>query len=233
MRMSSSPRWTASESSPRSGTAICASRRTATTRARTSMPFSGRFGGTATSWRLPSRSRTRQGESGLTLNTPGGAPPFMGRTAVLRSSGVTMQSNPLPTPTQRSGAAVAFAITGLLWTVWLAGILDAVTDGHLYLLLWAGSAVVLWFLLLEELRDPKHSAFAVAVKWWVLTLFGPFGLAYALYVRSTSSAPRAAESHAAAPHAAAAPGHSAPPLTLEARVTFLERRVSELQSTVD
>ena len=144
-----------------------------------------------------------------------------------------MQSNPLPTPTQRSGAAVAFAITGLLWTVWLAGILDAVTDGHLYLLLWAGSAVVLWFLLLEELRDPKHSAFAVAVKWWVLTLFGPFGLAYALYVRSTSSAPRAAESHAAAPHAAAAPGHSAPPLTLEARVTFLERRVSELQSTVD
>ena len=144
-----------------------------------------------------------------------------------------MQSNPLPTPTQRSGATVAFAITGLLWTVWLAGILDAVTDGHLYLLLWAGSAVVLWFLLLEELRDPKHSAFAVAVKWWVLTLFGPFGLAYALYVRSTSSAPRAAESHAAAPHAAAAPGHSAPPLTLEARVTFLERRVSELQSTVD
>ena len=69
-----------------------------------------------------------------------------------------MQSNPLPTPTQRSGATVAFAITGLLWTVWLAGILDAVTDGHLYLLLWAGSAVVLWFLLLEELRDPKHSA---------------------------------------------------------------------------
>ena len=89
-----------------------------------------------------------------------------------------MQSNPLPTSTHRTGATAAFAITGLLWTIWLAGILDAVTGGHLYLLLWAGSAVVLWFLLLEELRDPKHSAFAVAVKWWVLTLFGPFGLAF-------------------------------------------------------
>src|SRR6059058_4694815 len=212
MRMSSSPRWTASESSPRSGTAICASRRTATTRARTSMPSSGRSSGTATSWRPPSRSRTRQGESGLTLNTPGGAPPFGGRMAVLRSSGVTMQSNPLPTPTHRSGATAAFAITGLLWTVWLAGILDALTDGHLYLLLWAGSAVALWFIVLEELRDPTNSAFAIAVKWWVLTLLGPFGLAYALYVRTTSHTPRAADSRPAE----APPRYSAPPLTLEA-----------------
>src|SRR5438105_8235327 len=143
-----------------------------------------------------------------------------------------MHSNPLPTSTQRTGATAAFAVGGLLWTGWLASIVGALTDGQLYVLLWAGSAVGLWFVLLEELRNPDRSAFAVAVKWWVLTLFGPFGLAYALYVRSTSSAPRAAESHAAAPHAAAAPGHSAP-LTLEARVTFLERRVSELQSTVD
>jgi uncharacterized membrane protein len=138
-----------------------------------------------------------------------------------------MQSNPLPTSTHRTGATAAFAIAGLVWTIWLAGILDAVTGGHLYLLLWAGSAVALWFLVLDELRDPDHSALAVAVKWWVLTLLGPFGLAYTLYVRSTSSAPRAA-----GPAAAAPPRYSAPP-TLEARVAFLERRVSELQSTVD
>src|SRR5437016_3488484 len=139
-----------------------------------------------------------------------------------------MQSNPLPTSTQRTGATAAFAITGLLWTLWLAGILAVITNGRLYLLLWTGSAVVLWFLVLEQLRDPKHSALAVAVKWWVFTLLGPFALAYVLYLRSTSSAPRAAQPPSAAP-----PRYSAPPLTLEARVTFLERRVSELQSTVD
>jgi uncharacterized membrane protein len=141
---------------------------------------------------------------------------------------MTMQSNPLPTSTQRTGATAAFAVAGLLWTVWLASILDALTHGHLYLLLWAGSAIALWFLLLEELRDRKHSAFAVAVKWWVLTLFGPFGLAYNLYIRSTSSAKLATTAGPAAP-----PTYSAPPLTLEGRVTFLERRVSELQAAVD
>ena len=91
-----------------------------------------------------------------------------------------MQSNPLPTSTQRTGATAAFAITGLLWTLWLAGILAVITNGRLYLLLWTGSAVVLWFLVLEQLRDPKHSALAVAVKWWVFTLLGPFALAYVL-----------------------------------------------------
>jgi uncharacterized membrane protein len=139
-----------------------------------------------------------------------------------------MQSNPLPTSTERTGATAAFAVAGLVWTVWLAGILDGVIHGNLYLVLWAGSAVVLWFILLEELRDPKHSAFAVAVKWWVLTLFGPFGIAYVFYVRSTSSATQAGELHAPA-----APRPASAPLTLEARVTFLERRVSELQSTID
>jgi uncharacterized membrane protein len=139
-----------------------------------------------------------------------------------------MQSNPLPTSTERTGATAAFAIAGLVWTVWLAGILDAVTHGNLYLLLWAGSAVVLWFLLLQELRDPQRSALAEAVKWWVLTLFGPFGVAYVFYVRSTSSAAQAGELHSPA-----APRPAAAPLTLEARVTFLERRVSELQSTID
>ena len=139
-----------------------------------------------------------------------------------------MQSNPLPTSTHRGGATAAFAIAGLVWTVWLADILDEITDGHLYVLLWSGSAVVLWFLVLEELRDPRRSPLGVAVKWWVLTLLGPFGLAYSLYMRNTSSAPQAAGTPAAAPR-----HYSAPPLTLEARVTFLERRISELQATVD
>jgi uncharacterized membrane protein len=141
---------------------------------------------------------------------------------------MTMQSNPLPSSTPRTGAIAAFAVAGLLWTGWLAGILDALTHGHLYLVLWLGSAVVLWFLVLEELRAPDRSAFAVAVKWWVLTLFGPFGVAYALYARSTSSAAQAAQPRPAAPSR-----YAAQPLGLETRVTLLERRVSELQATID
>jgi uncharacterized membrane protein len=136
---------------------------------------------------------------------------------------MTMHTNPLPTSAHRTGATVAFAISGLIWTGWLAAIVDALTHGHLYLVLWVGSAIVLWALLLEELRDPHDSALAAAVKWWLLTLFGPFGVAYVFYLRSTRAAEQAATTQQAA----------ARPLPLETRVTALERKVSELQATID
>jgi uncharacterized membrane protein len=136
---------------------------------------------------------------------------------------MSMHTNPLPTSPQRTGATVAFAVCGLIWTVWLAAIVAALAHGLLYQFLWVGSAIVLWFLLLEELRDPSDSPLVGAVKWWVLTLFGPFGLAYVLYMRST----RATEQGAAPPMSAAGA------LPLESRVTLLERKVSELTATIN
>ena len=38
-----------------------------------------------------------------------------------------------------------------------------------------------------EDRNPARPALSVAFKWWVLTLGGPLGLAYVLYVRSNSA----------------------------------------------
>jgi uncharacterized membrane protein len=135
---------------------------------------------------------------------------------------MSMHTNPLPTAPQRTGATVAFGVSGLLWTAWLAAIVAALSHGYLYQFLWLGSAIVLWFLLLEEVRDPGESALAGAVKWWVLTLVGPFGLAYWLYVRNTRASERAA----------APPKSAAGALPLESRVTLLEQKVSELQATI-
>jgi uncharacterized membrane protein len=135
---------------------------------------------------------------------------------------MSMQTNPLPTSPHRTGATVAFAVCGLLWTVWLAAIVAALSHGRLYQFLWVGSAIALWFLLLEELRDPGDSALAGAVKWWVLTLFGPFGLAYVLYMRSTGASGEGAP-----------PKSAAGTLPLESRVTLLERKVLELQATIN
>jgi len=134
-----------------------------------------------------------------------------------------MHTNPLPTAPHRTGATVAFAVGGLLWTAWLAEIVAALSHGRLYQFLWVGSAIVLWFLLLEELRDQGDSALVGAVKWWVLTLFGPFGLAYVLYMRGTR----------AAGQGAAPPKSVVGTLPLESRVTLLERKVSELQATIN
>jgi uncharacterized membrane protein len=142
---------------------------------------------------------------------------------------MTMQgSNPLPTSHQRTGAIAGFAVAGLLWTGWLAGILAAITHSRLSLVLWVGSAIVLWFLLLDDVRDPGRSALTTAVKWWVLTVFGPFGVAYALHERSTSSAKQAPQ-----PQPSARPQYAGPAVPLETRVTLLERKVAELQSTID
>ena len=109
----------------------------------------------------------------------------------------------VPTP-HRSGGAIAFfgvsspPLDGL-----------ARRDGHrrerprAYLFLWCGSAVVLWFAILGEFRDPARPALNVAVKWWLLTLAGPFGLAYMLYLRSTlasSRRPQAAPTTTHGPH---------------------------------
>jgi uncharacterized membrane protein len=137
---------------------------------------------------------------------------------------MTMHSNPVPTRAHRTGATVAFAVAGLFWTAWLAAIVSALTHGPLYVVLWVGSAIAVWFLLLEELRHADDSALVTAVKWWVLTLFGPFGLAYVFYLRST---------RVAAEQAVAPPRAAAQPLPLETRVTALERKVSELQVVID
>src|SRR5438876_90480 len=93
----------------------------------------------------------------------------------------------VPTSSHRSGATVVFALTALVWTVWLGAIASALSEHELYVFLWCGSAVALWFLLLGELRNPARPALSIAFKWWVLTLGGPLGLAYVLYVRNNSA----------------------------------------------
>lgn len=130
----------------------------------------------------------------------------------------------VPTSTQRTGAIAFFAVTALVWTIWLGGIASVMSDQDLYLFLWCGSAVVLWILLLEEMRDPARSALSVAVKWWLLTIAGPFGLAYVLYARSSRPAPTPSR-------AESTPATSAP-VALVDRVGSLERQVAALQAIV-
>jgi uncharacterized membrane protein len=132
----------------------------------------------------------------------------------------------------RSGAIAFFGVLALLWTVWLGGLVSVASDHELYLFLWCGSAVVLWFMILGELRDPARPALNVAVKWWLLTLAGPLGLAYMLYVRNNAASSRPAGLSAPTAAAQSAPATPAP-LTLVSRVDLLERRVAELQSIVD
>src|SRR6266550_9213979 len=131
----------------------------------------------------------------------------------------------VPTSSHRSGATVVFGLTALIWTVWLGAIASALSDHELYVFLWCGSAVVLWFLLLGELQDPARSALSVAFKWWVLTLGGPLGLAYVLYLRNNSAPNRMS--------AQSAQATAGKPADLANRVAFLERRVSELQTIVE
>lgn len=130
----------------------------------------------------------------------------------------------VPVSTHRSAAIVAFGIAAFVWTVWLGGIIASLSDHDLYVVLWCGSAIVLWLSLLGEARDPARSAFRVAFKWWVLTLLGPVGLAYVLYVRSTAGQ----QDRPTAPAPTTAAGSD-----LGSRVAVLERRVSELQAIVD
>jgi len=132
----------------------------------------------------------------------------------------------------RSGAIAFFGVLALLWTVWLGGLVSVASDHELYLFLWCGSAVVLWFMILGELRDPARPALNVAVKWWLLTLAGPLGLAYMLYVRNNAASSRPAGLSAPTAAAQSAPATPAP-LTLVSRVDLLERRVADLQSIVD
>src|SRR6266550_2091944 len=131
----------------------------------------------------------------------------------------------VPTSSHRSGATVVFGLTALIWTVWLGAIASALSEHELYVFLWCGSAVALWFLLLGELRNPARPALSVAFKWWVLTLGGPIGLAYVLYVRS-NSAPNRLSIQSAQPTTSES-------ADLAGRVAFLERRVSEWQTIVD
>ena len=93
----------------------------------------------------------------------------------------------VPTSSSRSGATVVFGLTALVWTLWLGAIASAFSEHEFYIFLWCGSAVALWFLLLGELQNPARPALPVAFKWWVLTLGGPLGLAYVLYVRNNSA----------------------------------------------
>ncbi len=131
----------------------------------------------------------------------------------------------VPTSSHRSGATVVFGLTALIWTVWLGAIASALSDHELYVFLWCGSAVVLWFLLLGELQDPARSALSVTFRWWVLTLGGPLGLAYVLYLRNNSAPNRMS--------AQSAQATAGKPADLANRVAFLERRVSELQTIVE
>jgi uncharacterized membrane protein len=131
----------------------------------------------------------------------------------------------VPTSSHRSGATVVFGLTALVWTLWLGAIASALSDHDFYVFLWCGSAVALWFLLLGELRNPARLALSVAFKWWVLTLGGPFGIAYVLYVRN-NSAPNGMSTQSAQ-------AATSQPADLAGRVAFLERRVSELQTIVD
>jgi hypothetical protein len=146
---------------------------------------------------------------------------------------MTEPAGPQVAPTShRSGAIVFFGVVALLWTVWLGGLVSVASDHELYLWLWCGSAVVLWFMLLGELREPARPALNVALKWWLLTLAGPLGLAYMLYVRNNAASSRPAGPSAPTTAARFAPVASAP-LTLVTRVDLLERRVAELQAIVD
>ena len=143
---------------------------------------------------------------------------------------MTEPAGPQLVPTShRSGAIAFFGVIALLWTVWLGGLVSVVSDRELYLFLWCGSAVVLWFTILGELRDPARPALNVAVKWWLLTLAGPFGLAYMLYLRNNAVSSRPVGPSMTTARATPASA----PQTLLSRVDLLEQRVAVLQAIVD
>lgn len=143
---------------------------------------------------------------------------------------MTEPAGPQLVPTShRSGAIAFFGVLALLWTVWLGGIVSVASDQELYLFLWCGSAVVLWFTILGDFRDPARPALNVAVKWWLLSLAGPFGLAYMLYLRTNAASSRPAGT----PTTTARSAPASAPQTLLSRVDLLEQRVAVLQAIVD
>jgi uncharacterized membrane protein len=131
----------------------------------------------------------------------------------------------VPTSSHRWRATVFFGLAALVWTVWLGEMMALLSDHDLYVVLWCGSAIALWFLLLGELQDRSRPALPVAFRWWVLTLGGPLSLAYVLYVRNNSG-PSATPTQSAQ-------ATTSKPADLVTRVAFLERRVAELQTIVD
>jgi len=131
----------------------------------------------------------------------------------------------VPTSSHRWRATVFFGLAALVWTIWLGAIVSFFSDHELYVFLWCGSAVALWFLLLGEMQDTARPALRVAFKWWVLSIGGPIGLAYVFYVRNNSApAPSAVQP---------APAPASKPADLTTRVAFLERRVADLQTIVE
>src|SRR3989442_6961533 len=92
----------------------------------------------------------------------------------------------VPTSSHRWRATVFFGLAALVWTIWLGAIVSFSSNHELYVFLWCGSAVALWFLLLGEMQDTARPALRVAFKWWVLSIGGPIGLAYVFYVRKNS-----------------------------------------------
>ena len=132
----------------------------------------------------------------------------------------------VPTSSHRWRAAVFFGLSALVWTVLLGEIVAFSSNHEFYVVLWCGSAIALWFLLFGELQNTARPALPIAFKWWVLTLGGPFGVAYVLYVRKNSdpSSPPAQQFAQASP---------SKPADLVSRVAFLERRVAELQTIVE
>ena len=52
------------------------------------------------------------------------------------------------TSSHRWRATVFFGLAALVWTIWLGAIVSFFSDHELYVFLWCGSAVALWFLLL-------------------------------------------------------------------------------------
>src|SRR6266550_7408278 len=132
----------------------------------------------------------------------------------------------VPTSSHRWRATVFFGLSALVWTVLLGEIVAFSSSHDFYVVLWCGSAIALWFLLLGDLQNTARPALPIAFKWWVLTLGGPFGVAYVLKVRHNSapSSPPAQQS---------AQASTSKPADLVSRVAFLERRVAELQTIVE
>src|SRR6266516_6147739 len=131
----------------------------------------------------------------------------------------------VPISSHRWRATVFFGVAALFWTVWLGAIAAFSSDHDFYVVLWCGSAVALWFLLLGEFQDRTRPALPVAFMWWALSLIGPFGVAYLLYVRKDSAA--------SSPPAKSAQAATSRPADLVSRVAFLEERVAKLQTIVE
>ena len=62
------------------------------------------------------------------------------------------------TSSHRWRATVFFGLAALVWTIWLGAIVSFFSDHELYVFLWCGSAVALWFLLLGEMQDTARPA---------------------------------------------------------------------------